>query len=255
VTVPILMYHLVTPQPPSAFRKYTVTPQVFATQIRWLALAGYKTITLDDLLAARKGGSLPPRPVIITFDDGFRDCVEYAVPILQAHGFRAIFYLIAGLMGKDSEWLRAERGIELPILGWPAARQLEADGFECGTHSMSHPRLTDLEPEACRTELLESRHRLENQLGHSVSHMAYPYGSYNDTVRALAEECGYRSACSTRIGLSGANDDLFALHRVPVNGQESFFDFICCLSTSYTARMIMQKMANIILQRLKRRNK
>jgi len=255
VNVPILMYHQVTTRSLSTFRKYIVTPQVFAAQMRWLALARYTTITLDDLLAAREGRSLPPRSVIITFDDGFRDCVEYAVPILQAHGFRATFYLVAGLMGKGSEWLRAERGIEIPILDWSTARQLEADGFECGAHSMSHPYLTDLEPEACRTELLSSRHRLEDELGHGVSHMAYPYGFYNDTVRSLAAGCGYHSACSTRIGLSDANDDPLALHRVPVNGQDSLIDFICRLSTADTARVLMQKMANNTFQQLKQRSK
>lgn len=255
MTLPILMYHLVSPRPFPTFRKYTVTPQAFSAQVRWLALTGYATITLDDLLAARKGGSLPPRPVIITFDDGFRECVEHAVPILQAYGFCATFYLVAGLMGKTSEWLSAERGIELPLVDWSTARQLEAHGFVCGTHSMSHPRLTDLGVETCRTELLQSRQRLEDQLGHSIPHLAYPFGLYNDTVRAIAAECGYESACSTRIGLSEADDDLLALHRVPVNGEESFFDFICRLSTAHPVRATMQKMANITLRQLTLRGK
>jgi peptidoglycan/xylan/chitin deacetylase (PgdA/CDA1 family) len=223
--------------------------------MRWLALSGYTTIALDDLLAVRRGGSLPSRPVIITFDDGFRDCVEYAVPILQAHGFRATFYLVAGLIGKTSEWLLAERGFELPLMDSPTARQLEEDGIEFGTHSMSHPRLTDIGVEACRTELMQSRQRLEDQLGHRVPHLAYPFGLYNDSVRSLAAECGYESACSTRIGLSDVDDDLLALHRVPVNGEESFFDFICRLSTAYPVRETMLRMANITTRQLTLRGK
>ncbi len=251
MSVPILMYHLVTPQPLPAFRKYTVTPRAFAAQMHWLALAGYATITLDDLLVARSGGSLPPRPVIITFDDGFQDCVDYAVPILQAHGFRAIFYLVAGFMGKVSEWLRVERGVALALVDWSTARQLEAAGFQCGAHSMSHPHLADLDSAACHMELRESQQLLEERLGHKVRHLAYPYGSCNTTVRAIAAECGYQSACSTRIGLSDADDDLLALHRVPVNGQESFFDFICRLSTACTVRETVQSMAHVTLRQLR----
>ncbi|MEK7785041.1 MAG: polysaccharide deacetylase family protein, partial [Chloroflexota bacterium] len=163
--VPILMYHQVAPQSLPAFRKYTVTPKAFAAQMRWLALAGYVPIMLDDLLAARSGGSgcLPSRPVIITFDDGFQDCVDYAVPILQARGFRAIFYLVAGLMGRVSEWLITERGIELALIDWATARRLEAAGFQCGAHSLSHPHLANLDVAACRIELYESRRLLEDR--------------------------------------------------------------------------------------------
>ena len=253
--MPILMYHLVSPRPIPAFRKYTVTPGMFATQMRWLRLFGYSTITISDLIAARARGRLPSRSVIITFDDGFKDCFDYAVPTLQAHGFQAVFYLVAGLMGKTGQWLVEERGIELPIMEWDAARRLTEKGFECGAHSMSHPRLIDLDAEACRTELLESRHRLEDQLGNAVSHMAYPYGLWNDRVRAIAVECGYQSACSTQIGLSAADDDLLALHRVPVNGQESFIDFISRLSTAFSARETLRKLVNGIPQQRKQRSK
>lgn len=237
MNVPILMYHEVTPRPSPSFRKYALTPAAFAAQMRWLALAGYVPITLDDLLAQRSGEKrLPARPVVITFDDGYQDCAEHAVPILQARGFTATFFLVAGLMGGGSEWLRATRGIELALMDWSSARRLEAAGLQCGAHSLSHPHLADLDPDACRTELSESRQRLEDELGHVVRHLAYPYGSYNDMVRATAAECGYRTACSVQIGLSTADDDLFGLHRVPVSGLESFVDFVFRLQSGLTMR-------------------
>jgi peptidoglycan/xylan/chitin deacetylase (PgdA/CDA1 family) len=231
--MPILMYHQVTPRPMPAFRKYAVTPRMFAAQMHWLALNGYVSITLDRLLAHRSGrGALPKRPVIITFDDGFQDCLEHAVPILQTHGFTAIFYLVAGLMGKTSEWLIAERGVSFPLMDWTAARQLAAAGFQCGAHTLSHPRLADLGATACQVELCESRWLLEDRLGQEVRHLAYPFGSYDEQVRTLAIEAGYRSACSVRIGLSTPDDDLLALHRVPVIGQDSLLDFVCRLRTA-----------------------
>lgn len=238
--IPILMYHQVARRPLPAFRKYTVTPKAFAAQMRWLALARYVPITLDALLDHRDGrGSLPARAVIITFDDGFRDCADEAVPILQAHGFTAIFYLVAGLIGQTSRWLLAERGFELPLMDWPTARRLEAAGFQCGAHTLSHPRLAELSPAACRRELRDSRRLLEDQLGHEVRHLAYPFGSFDESVRASAAESGYRSACSVQIGLSNADDDPLALHRVPITGEDSLLDFICRLRTARTLREVL----------------
>src|SRR5690349_19057397 len=125
-SVPILMYHQVTPQPLDCLRKYSVSVRSFAAQMAWLALAKYTPVTLDQLLDQRAGrGALPLRPVLITFDDGFQDVFEYAVPILQQRGFTATFYLVAGLVGRRSRWLLAERGVELPLMDWQAALWLE----------------------------------------------------------------------------------------------------------------------------------
>jgi len=238
--IPILMYHQVTPRPLPAFRKYAVTPKAFSAQMKWLAWAGYVPIQLDDWLNFRSDRTrLASRPVIITFDDGLEDCAEYAVPILQAHGFTAIFYLVAGLMGQTSRWLRLERGIEFPLMDWATARQLLACGFQCGSHSMSHPRLAALSAADCYEELLRSRQLLEDKLGQEIKHLAYPHGSFTEQVKVVAAETGYRSACSVRIGLSPCDDDPMALRRVPVNGQDSLLDFICRLRTARSVREFM----------------
>lgn len=239
--VPILMYHQILPDPPSVFRKYTVTPAAFAAQMGWLARAGYTAIDLDHLLAARRGeSSLPARPVVVTFDDGFQASVDYAVPILQRHRFTAVFYLVAGLMGQDSHWLRAERGIAFPLVDWDAARQLQDRGFVCGAHTLTHPRLTEISIADCRAELRTTRLSMEQQLGRPIQHLAYPFGDYNETVRGIASDAGYRSACSVRIGLSNADDDPLALHRIPISGQDSLVDFIARLSTGRTAGELMR---------------
>jgi peptidoglycan/xylan/chitin deacetylase (PgdA/CDA1 family) len=210
---------------------------MFALQMFWLRRRGYHAITLDALVAQRKAGAgLPARPVVITFDDGFADCARHAIPILSRHGFTATIFLVAGLMGKTSEWLVPERGLALPLMSWETARRLQRAGFTLGAHSMNHPHLTDLEPHACYEQLHAARTVLEDQLGAPMLHLAYPYGAYNAQVRALAAEAGYMTASSVQIGRSLADDDLLALHRIPVNGNEHFGDFVCRLRTAETLR-------------------
>ncbi len=243
--VPILMYHQVAPDTAPAFRKYCVTPAAFRSQIRWLSRTGYSAIDLDTLLEARAGlAALPPRPVVITFDDGFQDCVDYAVPVLLEYGMTAIMYLVTGLVGHVSTWLQAERGVQFPLMDWATARRLEAAGFRCESHAVSHPRLPELGIEACRRELADSRTALEEQLSRPITHLAYPFGSVDDQVRLVAAECGYRSACTTRIGLSPAGDDPLALQRVPITGSDSLLDFAVRLRTAHTpAELVTGKVA------------
>jgi peptidoglycan/xylan/chitin deacetylase (PgdA/CDA1 family) len=235
--IPVLMYHDVAPDAPERFRKYTVTPAAFSAQMWWLARAGYIAIGLDQLLAHREGRlALPRRPIVITFDDGFQGCAEHAAPVLQAHGFTAMFFLVAGLVGATSRWLVAERGVELPLMGWPAIRRLALAGFEFGGHSLTHPRLTQAGREVCERELRDSRALIEDRLGREVRHLAYPFGDYDDGVRGIAGRLGYRSACTVRIGLSGPEDHPLALSRVPVTGYDSLLDFACRVLTALTWR-------------------
>jgi peptidoglycan/xylan/chitin deacetylase (PgdA/CDA1 family) len=224
--VPILMYHEVAPDPHPAFRRYTVGAREFARQMGWLAARGYQAIDMDTLHRARTGGGpLPPRPVLITFDDGFQGCADHAVPVLRAYGFTAVFYLVADHVGGSSRWMLPEVGMELPLMSWDTARKLIAEGFRCGAHTATHPRLAGLDPARCRSELEHGRGRLESELGQPVLHLAYPFGSYDSAARAMAAEAGYLTACSTGPGLSAPDDDLLALHRVTVYGHDSLLDF------------------------------
>jgi peptidoglycan/xylan/chitin deacetylase (PgdA/CDA1 family) len=253
--VPILAYHDVSPRPHPAFRRYSVTVREFARQMRWLAAFGYEAIDMDTLVRARGGeGALPKRPVLITFDDGFQGCADHAVPVLRAHGFTAVFYLVTGLMGQTSRWMMPEPGLELPLMTWDTARALAADGFHCGAHTATHPRLAGLPPARCRAELVDARRRLEDELGSPVVHLAYPFGSYDGAVKALALEAGYATACSTRAGLSGVDDDLHALHRVTIYGHDSWLDFASRLRSGVAIGERVRQALGAVAQRLGRRS-
>lgn len=246
--VPILMYHQVAPAPSPAFQKYTVSPRAFASQMAWLARASYTPLSLDAFFAARCGAAkFPPRPIVITFDDGFRECLENVAPILKHYHFTATFFVVAGLVGKTSEWLRAERKIAFDLADAGMLRQLCADGFGCGAHSLTHPRLTEISDADCERELRGARARLEDLTRQPVRHLAYPFGANDARVRALAADAGYLTACSTEIGLSDARDSSLALRRVPVTGFDSLLDFMCRVSTGWRAVDLLHHRARLLI--------
>ena len=250
--VPILMYHQIALQPHPSFIKHTVTPAAFEAQMKWLALSRYTPITMDALLENRADGRpLPARPVIITFDDGYQDSVDYGLPTLKKYGFTAVFYLIAGLVGRNTPWLKAELGLDYPLLNWDTARQMLKDGFQLGSHALTHPHLNALLPQDCRIELESSKQVLEEQLDCEIKHLAYPFGEFNEQVRTMALESGYRSACSVRIGLSRPDDDFLGLHRVPVTSQDKLSDFICRLVTAWPLKETVRGKSEAIARRLK----
>jgi peptidoglycan/xylan/chitin deacetylase (PgdA/CDA1 family) len=252
--IPILVYHEISPHPRPAFLRYTVTVRNFARQMRWLAALGYRAINMDALVRGRRGhGKLPKRPFVITFDDGFQGSVDHAVPVLRAYGFTAVFYLVAGHMGGSSRWMTAETGLELPTMSWDTARGLSDGGFQCGAHSVTHPHLTQVTPAQCRAELVDGRKILESELGCPVVHLAYPFGSYDETVLDVAMEAGYSTGCSTRPGLSRADDDFLALHRVKVYGHDSLPNFISRVLTGTSVRQRLGGAVEPLASALRRR--
>jgi len=235
--VPILMYHEVSPRLDQRYRKYTLTPQELEHQLDWLRANQYTTVTMDDVLAAWRGErALPPKPVAITFDDGGRDCIDNAVPALAERGFTATFYIVAGVVGGPMRWLRQEIGFELQAADWPALWAAEKMGMRCEAHSINHPRLGTVDAATCRDELARGRAMLEDGLGHTVTHLAYPFGSFSDETRAIAHETGYLTACTTVEAIATTpGDELLALPRVPILGTESFGEFTHRVRTAQRA--------------------
>jgi len=198
-----------------------------------LKLHGFNSINLDQLEEHRNGNApLPHRPIIITFDDCFQESVDYAVPILEANSYTAVFYVPTGYIGGKSGWLMPELGIEFPIIDWNTIKRLDSNGHHVGSHTVSHPHLTNISADECYKQLRGSREALENKLGHEVVHLAYPHGDFDERVRSIAAETGYRSACSCVDGLAGLEDDPLVLPRVYIKGQDSILDFFFKLHTA-----------------------
>jgi peptidoglycan/xylan/chitin deacetylase (PgdA/CDA1 family) len=216
--VPVLMYHRINSVSSDAMRKFTVAPEDFDAQLRWLRHEGYTGLTVSEFAKCSIDGAhaLPARPIVLTFDDGFSDFAEQAAPILRRHGFVATLYVVAGLVGGASTWLDADDA-QLPLLDWAMLRQLQSDGIEIGAHGMSHRALDGLSDLELRTEISEPIGILSQQLGAVPQSFCYPFGFRNERVRQHVREAGYSSACAVRYATSSITDDRFdiARHIVP----------------------------------------
>lgn len=229
--VTILYYHRVGPPRPGLPRKGFVTPEAFRAQMQWLRRGGWKVLALDELVAAMAGGrATPRRAVVLTFDDGYADCAAHARPALEACGFPATFFIVAGAVGGTDHWNPTHTARPERLMGWDDLRSLQRAGFVIGSHTLRHRRLTELAPADAREELVRSRERLEEKLGGRVRHLAYPQGAWSPAVAALAREAGYTSACATRKGaVLNGRPDLYALPRIPVSAGDSLAAFMAKL--------------------------
>ena len=177
----------------------------FDAQMNYLVENGYIAITPDALLSALEGElELPPKPVLITFDDGYSDNYENAFPILQKYGLRATIFVIPALVGKEG------------YMTWDELKEMEENGITMQSHTLNHIALEELPDDGLRTELLKSKQILEDQLGHAVDFVAYPTGTYNLHIAGIAREVGYKGAFTIKYGNVDLGSNFFALERVPI---------------------------------------
>jgi peptidoglycan/xylan/chitin deacetylase (PgdA/CDA1 family) len=192
-----------------------LSPQRFESQLRLLLRQGFSAITAATWLAAlAEGASLPPRPVLLTFDDGYRDLAEHAFPSLQRLGWSATVFVSTSTVGGRSEWDAAEEA-DLPILSAEDIRAWAARGLEFGSHGSTHCDLTRLQPDRLRREVVDGRDELAQLLDRPITAFAYPYGSYNDEVRELVAG-SFELAFGVDEGLNDPATDRTRLRRTMV---------------------------------------
>jgi peptidoglycan/xylan/chitin deacetylase (PgdA/CDA1 family) len=227
------MYHSIGDEASRGFAPFAVSPRSFADQMAYLAGAGYTSLTVTQLVDAWSGarGSLPARPVVLTFDDGFTDFQTQALPILEIHGFTATLFVTTAFVGATSRWLVREGAGDRPLLSWRELRHVSADGIECGGHSHTHPALDALPEECARAEVVECRDRLEQALGRVVRTFAYPFGYHNAAVQTAVREAGYTSACAVKYTVSRPDSDRYALARLIVTRDTSQKAFTLLLAS------------------------
>lgn len=218
ITLPILMYHYVR-TPPSVKTdllgyRLSVSPSDFAAQMDWLSQHGFHPVDFNDVRAYFAGvAPMPASPVMITLDDGYSDLYTTAYPILAAHGFKAVAYIVSGFVGQP-RYVTAAQVV-----------QIDHNGIEIASHTVDHADLARSSYAAVMRELVDSKQWLERLLGHPVLDFAYPSGQFNAQVVSEVIRAGYDTAVTTMSSVDHSLTDRYLWTRVRVGGGESLAEF------------------------------
>jgi peptidoglycan/xylan/chitin deacetylase (PgdA/CDA1 family) len=220
-TLRVLMYHKVNDLPTN---RMSMPVSLFADQMDQLRELGYTAVDLDAVIAHYTDDApLPDRSVLITFDDGYRDNLENAAPILHERGYPAVQFVPLGYVGDPlplpHEEPLAAHGILNRTVDWAELRELEAAGVRIESHGISHRPLADLELDEAAREIAVSKLRLEERLGRPVQAFSYVKGSeahYKPVHLSLVRQAGYDVAFTAISGANGPSTDPLQLHRYNV---------------------------------------
>jgi peptidoglycan/xylan/chitin deacetylase (PgdA/CDA1 family) len=211
--VPVLMYHKIAPRPRRVRLKgLYVTPAHFERQLAEFVQGGFVSCGLTE---ACQDGPAASR-VVLTFDDGFRNVFQNALAPLAAGRWRALQFLVPNCIGQLNQWDLREGEAPEALMDAAEVRDWLGAGHSIGSHSLSHARLTRLTLRDAREEIFASKKKLEDMFGVPVEHFCYPYGDWNEPVRELVIEAGYRTACTTEFGVNTPATPPFTLHRITV---------------------------------------
>ncbi len=191
-----------------------LSPRRFARQVERLARDGYRTVGLSEVVRrAQVASAWSAREVMITFDDAYRGLREHAFPVLEAHGFAATCFVITDYAGRLNRWDVAYGGRRFAHLAWRDIERWRERGIAFASHTATHPRLTWLDDDGVRRELVRSREALRHALGEAPVAVSYPFGAAGARERRIAREAGYEAGF---VLASGAMRDPMAIPRLPV---------------------------------------
>jgi len=224
VRVPILMYHYLS-SPPSDADRYrrdlSVPPELFEQHLAYLKEQGYQTISLDDLtyyLAQGRPFPSDGKPILITFDDGYLDNYQNALPLLQKYGFTGVFFVVTELAERASAGMIAPDGLRYAdvYMTWDQLRAMTAAGMDVECHARVHEDLTENDDERLIWQVLGCREMIESHLGRRPRYVAYPSGIYDERVALTFASDGYWGGITTQQGVQQDSSRPFELKRLRV---------------------------------------
>ena len=196
--IPVLMYHSVGA---AKDNDAVITRERFSEQMNYLQQNSYQPISLEELEAYLDGrGKLPLKPVVLTFDDGYRDTYEVVFPILKQHGFKSVLFIPATFVGER--------------LSWEELREMKASGMEIASHSYTHRDLGKMSTQEQAAEISKSKEILDRFLQQDTRYFCYPNSSYNQVTLRLLRENGFKLAFTITPGWVKPGDDPLTLKRV-----------------------------------------
>jgi peptidoglycan/xylan/chitin deacetylase (PgdA/CDA1 family)/GT2 family glycosyltransferase len=222
--LPVLLYHHVGPPRPGTLPDLTISPETFERQVRWLARRGFVGIRPSDWLRwLRDGTGLPDKPILLTFDDGYADIADYALPVLRRYGFSAAVYIVTGQLGGTNTWDEVQGSGTHRLMTVEQIRDWAAKGIEFGAHSRTHPDLRTLSTSELAAEISGSKNDLASVLGSPVVSFAYPYGELSEAV-SEAVRTEFDLAFTVERGLNYLRTDPHLLRRINISPNDLLID-------------------------------
>jgi peptidoglycan/xylan/chitin deacetylase (PgdA/CDA1 family)/glycosyltransferase involved in cell wall biosynthesis/SAM-dependent methyltransferase len=235
-TFPCLIYHHIGPSRRDTYPELTIAPARFERHLQWLRGWGYQGITPSQWARWRTGhASLPRRPVILTFDDGYADTAEHAFPLLKRYGFPATVFAVAGELGGTNRWDEHLGSGSHRLMDEDQIRNWAANGIEFGAHSLTHPDLTCLPAQQARHEIERSRDLLADVIGQPITSFSYPYGYHDGQTEAIARSC-FELAFTTLEGRNSLATNSHRLRRTMVLPDDRRGDLFSRLRLGYSLR-------------------
>lgn len=208
-SIPILMYHSIKYEKGNELR---IPKDKFKQQMQYLKDDGFHPISFDELYSYYVfNEALPDKPIVITFDDGYKDNYTNAYPVLKDLGFKATIFMITNSIGDTSDYITADQ-----------LKEMDKNGIDIESHTVTHKYLSKLSYDEQKKELYDSKTKIEETLGKSVKYIAYPFGDYNDDTLKLTEQLGYKLAVTTKEGTSNKSQGIYKLKRVYISNNYSF---------------------------------
>ena len=235
--IPVLMYHRVPDTPIQTRHKTFVTRENFEKQMRFFSRRGLNSITFKEYQAFSNGDlparTFPPRPFIITFDDGYLDNFTNMLPLATEYGFKGVLFLLGDFSVAGNFWDAGEDAAPNRLMTTEQKGAFVESGWEIGAHTLTHPDLTLLNDEEALYEISESKKCIEAVLQTSVVSFAYPFGTYDGRIKELARRSGVLFGIATDSGGLLIEDDRFAVFRVNMFPEESMFSLFKKTSSWY----------------------
>lgn len=215
----ILMYHRVSIQ--SQYDQLNVEPENFDTQIKWLS-ENRDVKPLPEVLTEIREGRAHKNTIAVTFDDGYLDNLENALPILEKYNVPATIYVTSDFASQKLSHYRYRSEKKRLHLNWQEVLKLsEHPLIHIGSHTVTHPMLSELDDEHVIAEITNSKSDIERNISANVTDFCYPSGNYTERERVLVESHGYTSAVTVKPGANNGTSDLFALKRTEVTNRDS----------------------------------
>jgi peptidoglycan/xylan/chitin deacetylase (PgdA/CDA1 family) len=214
----ILVYHSVG----NNAYPFTVRPDVFERQMKWLRENGFNIVSLNQLATYREAGVIPARTIVVTFDDGYADNYENAFPVLRRYGIPATIFVITGQRHYDPQ----EPSPDLPMLSESQLREMHGSGLiDIEPHSQTHRKFSQASEDMIEREVSESKSVIEHMLNKKCAHFAYPKGRHSDAAYRAVARTGIRYAYTTDRGRVSVADNPFAIPRSSISSATAFAQF------------------------------